>query len=265
MSKKTKAKPTIRIVRHLARSGGTLLSKCIGCMDHVTLLSEVHPADLRTTSPVSQAHKWFDLINAKDLALWKMRPPTAMQFVMLCETRARARGDMLVLRDWSHLDYIGVPFAKPGYGFALAETLESVYEIKSVTTTRHPVDQFLSLLQLPIVAQRLEFDAYVHGCMRFAEYAHEHGFYRYEDFTKDPDTVLRKICDELAMPFDAGYAEKWHAYTTITGDTNARVGRGATKKTIEPMGRKPIDDELLEKFRANAEYQRACALLGYEA
>ena len=258
------SKPVIRIVRNLARSGGTLIGKCLGCMDHVTLLSEVHPAELGTTNPMMQAHKWFDLLNTKDLSRWKVRPPNMLQFVTLCETRARAKGNQLVLRDWSHLDYIGVPFVKPGYGFGLADALCDVYEIKTAITTRHPVDQYLSLMQLPIVAQKLGFDAYLRGCVRFAEYASEHGFSRYEDFTKDPDGVLKEMCEDLGLVFDAKYVDKWHRYTTITGDTSAGLGRGSTKKTIQSFGRKPMDDGLLGAFRENADYTRVCELLGYE-
>lgn len=265
MAKRASRKPVIRIVRNLARSGGTLMGKCIGCMDKVTLISEIHPGDLKTTAPMKQAQQWFDLINAKDISRWKIRPPNMLQFVSLCETRASGKGETLVLRDWSHLDYVGVPYAKPEFGFALGDALECAYDLKVVTTVRHPVDQYLSLMQLDIVAQVLDFDAYLLGCRRFAEYASEHGFYRYEDFTKDPDGVLQSICSDLDLKFDASYTTKWQAYTTITGDTQVQLGRGSTLKTIESFERKPIDDALLNAFRKNEDYQKACELLGYEA
>jgi hypothetical protein len=35
--------PKIGILDNLGRSGGTLIGKCIGCMKHVALLSEIHP------------------------------------------------------------------------------------------------------------------------------------------------------------------------------------------------------------------------------
>ncbi|MGV6815052.1 MAG: hypothetical protein ACWA5W_08605 [Phycisphaerales bacterium] len=257
-------KPVIRIIRNLARSGGTLIGKCIGCMDSVTLISEIHPANLTVTNPMMQAQKWFGLITTKDIVRWKIRPPTPVQFVMLCETRAQAKHQTLVLRDWSHLDYIGVPYAKPGFGFALGDTLSDVYDIKVATTTRHPIDQFLSLQGLSSVAPVLNFEAYLLGCRHFAQFAHTHGFHRYEDFTKDPDTVLKAICSDLDLPFDEYYRNNWQHYTTITGDTKPGLGRGSVKKTIEHFDRKPINDALLGAFRANDDYQRACELLGYD-
>jgi protein O-GlcNAc transferase len=257
-------KPTIRIVRSLARSGGTLIGKCIGCMDKVNLISEIHPANLSVTSPMMQAHEWFGLITKKDIARFKVRPPSMLQFVTLCDMRSSDRNEVLVLRDWTHLDYIGVPYTKPEHGFKLSDSLSEMYDIRNVVTTRHPVDQYLSLLGLPIVAQSLDLDAYLHGCLRFAQHAKEHGFYRYEDFTNDPTTVLKLICKDLDLEFDENYKDKWSAYTTITGDTQPGLGRGSTKREIQSLARKPIDETLLSAIRSNLDYQESCKLLGYE-
>lgn len=258
-------KPTIRILRNLARSGGTLIGKCIGCMDKVTLISEIHPANLQTTGPMMQAQKWFGLITTKDTLRWKIRPPNTLQFVSMCDIRSKSMGNALVLRDWSHLDYIGIPFTTPKFGFALREELESVYDTRIAVTVRHPIDQFLSLRELPIVQSQLTLEGYLLGCKRFAEFASEHGFYRYEDFTKDPDTVLQGICNDLNLPFDPEYANKWQNFTHITGDTQPGLGRGSVKKTIQHFDRKPIDDNLLKAFQENTDYLKTCELLGYEA
>jgi len=262
-TKQNRRKPTIRVIRNLARSGGTLIGKCLGCMDHVTMISEFHPSDLNTTQPMKQAHEWFGLIDNKDIQRWKVRRPTAFQFVSICETRASSRGDKLLLRDWSHLDYIGVPFTKPNYGFALAEMLRGAYELETVSTVRHPIDQYLSLLQLPFVSGKLDLDSYIHGCFKFAQFAKENRFYRYEDFTKEPDSTLQSICKDLDLEYDDSYKQKWSSYSTITGDTQQAIGRGSTKKTIESFERKPIDTVLLSRFQANSEYQQTCELLGY--
>ena len=40
-------KPGIRILHHMARSGGTIISRCLGCMKDVILLSEIHPLGSR--------------------------------------------------------------------------------------------------------------------------------------------------------------------------------------------------------------------------
>jgi len=258
-------KPAIGVIRNMARSGGTLIGKCIGCMDGVMLLSEIHPGNLQVTNPMMQAHKWFGLVTQKDLARWKQaRGPTMLQFVHTCDQRARAGGGSLVLRDWSHLDYLGRPFVEPGLGFALGEALGGAYEIKQICTTRHPVDQYLSMQSFPGMEGMFTVGEHLRGCLAFARYAVEHGFVRYEDFTGDPDAALMRICDAIGVRFDPGYRDRWHGYTTITGDNAQTGGRSASEKEIRSLPRKPVDPAIMDAFRACPEYGQACALLGYE-
>ena len=116
-----------------------------------------------------------------------------------------------------------------------------------------------------MVQPHLVFEKYCEGCLRFAEFAEGNGFHRYEDFTADPDTVLRALCADLDLEFDPGYRDKWHRYTTITGDTVPSLGRGSQKKEIVSMPRKAVDEERMERFRANEDYQKACAIMGYDS
>jgi hypothetical protein len=258
-------KPTVRIVRNMARSGGTLIGKCIGCMDSVVLLSEVHPANLKVTKPMVQASKWFDLIPKRTLAIWRMgRAPSMLQFISVCQQTAESRGQTLVVRDWSHLDYIGVPFATAGYGFGLGESLESAFEVKQISTVRHPVDQYLSMQSFPGLEDLVPIGVYLKGCAAFAEFAAENGFVRYEDFTEDPDAALRTICDAIGIGFDPGYRDRWHSYTTITGDNPTTGGRSTTAREIRSMPRKAVDGSIMDAFHACSDYEKTCALLGYE-
>ena len=43
------------------------------------------------------------------------------------------------------------------------------------------------------------------------------------------------------------------------------LGRGSQKKEIVHMPRKAVDEALVERFRGNEDYLRACAIMGYEA
>lgn len=45
-------KPKIRIFHNLGRSGGTLICKCLGCMEHIVLLSEIHPLGTNYYNPL---------------------------------------------------------------------------------------------------------------------------------------------------------------------------------------------------------------------
>ena len=76
------------------------------------------------------------------------------------EQRLAARGLTLVIRDWSQLDYIGRPFCEPMMGFETGEALSDRFEILTAYTTRHPLDQFVSLMSLPVMQGALTPEQY---------------------------------------------------------------------------------------------------------
>lgn len=259
-------KPTIRVLRHMARSGGTVISKCLAVMDSVALLSEIHPLGLKQFNPVRQAMDWHGLVTMADVKRWqKQRPPMPFdRAIGELETRARERGSLLVLREWSHLDTIGRPFCKPTFRFLMGEALAPRFEVAQAVTVRHPVDQYLSQARLEAL-RGMTAGEYLRGCRVFAEWAAAEGFVRYEDFTRDPDAALTKICARLRVPFDAGYRERWPSYTKITGDTaKENTGRGASVPEIRPLPRREAPAGLLDEFRKHDDYRRTLELLGYE-
>ncbi|MFK7758907.1 MAG: hypothetical protein AB8C13_03045 [Phycisphaerales bacterium] len=259
--------PKIRILRHLARTGGTLITKCLGSMDGVVVLSEVHPGNLSVSNPMMQAVEWFGLVDMKQVARWKrMGGPSMLQFVGMCETRASGRGDSLVLRDWSHLDYYGAPWVKAGMGTGLVDALGGAYEVVEACTVRHPVDSYLSLGKLPMYAQSggLDWDLFLDGNLAFAKYASGCGFVRYEDLTRDPDGKLRELCGMLGIEFDERYRERWGSYTHVTGDVAHGGSEGTRVSEIRPLERKAVDEEVVGRFREDARYVETCGLLGYE-
>ncbi len=261
------SKPKIRILRHLARTGGTLITKCLGSMDRVVMISELHPGNLSMTDPMAQAVEWFGLIDKGQVARWRqIGGPTMLQFVGMCETRASGSGDSLVLRDWSHLDYYGLPFVNASMGTGLRDSLGEAYEIVEACTTRHPVDQYLSLGTVGVIAGAggVNWDLFLDGNLAFARYAVECGFVRYEDITEEPDRRLAELCEMLEIGFDPGYAERWGAYRYVTGDVESGKSRGTRESVIRPLVRKEVDDAVLDRFRADERYTETCRLLGYE-
>jgi protein O-GlcNAc transferase len=260
-------KPKIRILRHLARTGGTLITKCLGSMDGVVALSEVHPGNLAVTNPMMQAVEWFGLVDLKQVSKWKrMGGPTMLQFVGMCETRASGRGEALVLRDWSHLDYYGVPYVHAKMGTGLRDSLMGAYDVVEACTTRHPVDQYVSLGKIGAIASAggVDWELFLDGGLAFAQYANDCGFVRYEDLTRDPDGELGKLCAMLEIEFDPGYAERWGSYVHVTGDTNRSGSEGTRVNEIRPLERKGVDEGLLERLRGDERYVEICGLLGYD-
>ena len=256
------ARPELRLVHHMARSGGTLFSKCLGCMDGVLLLSEIHPLGTSWFNPLDQAQGWFRLLTAADVADLRRRGGVSFaDAIGLIRRRAADRGRALVVRDWSHLDFTGVPFVeRPAYRLLTAEALHPAFALRQLCTVRHPLDQWLSLRRLALVQGRLTPEAYLHGYRRFAEVAAAVGFVRYEDLTREPAPMMRRVCERLALPFDPGFEDRWWHYRLVTGDVfGTRNGTA-----LRPTPRRELEPDLAERFAANDDYAAALALLGYE-
>jgi hypothetical protein len=256
------ARATLRLVHHMARSGGTLISKCLGCMSGVVLLSEIHPLGTNQFNPLVQAQRWYGLLSSQDLHDLKSRGRIGfVDAIELIRRRADDCGQRLVIRDWSHLDFTGVPFiAKPAHRLLTAEALARRFELLQVCTVRHPLDQWLSLSQLAVVQGRLTLEGFLAGYRRFAEVASGIGFHRYEDFTADPERVARSLCAKLQLRYDRGFKERWRDYTFVTGDVAGSRAGGE----IRPVPRRESAPELLVALAANQDYLASLELLGYE-
>ena len=253
-------KRPIRILSNLARAGGTLISKCVGCMDNIVLLSEIHPLDRKFHDPLIQAQSWYKLLRPEEV---HGKPFDFIDAIRLIEQRCTERGKTLVIRDWAHLDFIGVPFiARPACRLQLTELLAREFPIAQYALARHPVDQWLGTARLAVMRGKLGLEPFLAGYRRFAEQCVKTGFMRYEDFTRAPEKEMRKLCIHLKLDFDARFIERWPDNRHVTGDMSG-TSRGSGLRDIRPLPRQPIDPALLGKFRANPDYRQAIALLGY--
>jgi hypothetical protein len=245
----------------MARSGGTLISRCLGCMSGVLLLSEIHPLGTAQFNPLVQAQRWYGLLSSQDLGTLKARGRIGfVDAIELIHQRSLEAGQRLVIRDWSHLDFTGVPFvANPAYRLLTADALAGRFQLRQICTVRHPLDQWLSLRGLAVVQGKLTLDSYLAGMRRFAERACEIGFLRYEDFVADPDAVMKELCRRLELKFDRHFVDRWSSYAFVTGD----VGGSRIGFKIGPVPRRPVELDLLETLAANRDYRTSLELLGY--
>jgi len=256
--------PVVRILHNLARSGGTLVSKCVGAMAGVALLSEIHPQGLAWFNPVDQAALWYDLLRAEDReALRRHGRVSFADAIGLLEARAHERDLALVLRDWAHLDFMALPFVDQAtHRSGLVDALGEAFRPIRFALVRHPLDQWLSLDRLSLIHGKLPLEAYLRGCRTFAEMATETGFLRYEDFTRDPEAGMRRLAEALELPLDPGFLDRWADNTCVTGDT-AGGSRAGEARDIRSLPRKPVPPDLAERLAGNDDYRATLDILGY--
>lgn len=255
MSEASSSRATLRIVTHLARSGGTMISKCLACMPGVALFSEMHPQGMRVARnyhPLHQAVEWHGLLSPAEAA-----PLAEAGFATLMtaiEARARGRGLSLLLREWAHVDHMPSSYGDSVTGrSALQEELCDRFTLVKAATVRHPLPGWLSLAE---VGHPMPLEVYLRGCLTFAEQEAETPTIRYEDFARSPDAVLETLCRALGLAYDPGYRQRWAAYDRITGDNDQGGDIGYRPRRVPR--------EVVEQAKALPDYRRVCALWGYD-
>jgi protein O-GlcNAc transferase len=261
--------PAVAVVHQMARTGGTLVNRSLGSMRHVLVLSGVHPLDPQR-KVTRQAATWFQLLSEGDLPwlqdISTRDPITAFaEIVVRLGERSATQGRHLVLRDWSHLDFLGVPFVRdPPMRLLTEEALKDRCELSQAFVVRHPLDQFASSASRPGMAPHLTPARFLEAYLAFARIAADRGFQRYEDLVADPHRQLGELCRSLRLPFDPGYGERWQSYDKLTGDS-AGPSRGFSRQEIAPMPALPLDDITRQALEREPVYRDCLDPLGYAA
>lgn len=252
-------KPKVAVINNLARAGGTLINRCIGSMQGVMMFSEIHPG-INKERMLEQAEQWFDLspdIDSKDDLDFLQVFDSVLQECLL-------KKQSLVLRDWSHVDFMAQPFVGfPVNRNVLIETLSESYDVRSVAIIRHPIDQWLSMHKLVIFKQNpLPVAHFLNGYMSFMKQCCSDGFIRYEDITAEPNKMFAEICERIEINYDPGYWQKWSNYDYVTGDV-WNAGRANSDTEITSLPRVPVERETLNRFLVQAEFRELLKITGY--
>ncbi|SDY83734.1 sulfotransferase [Citreimonas salinaria] len=252
----------VRLLHHLACTGGTVIARALAVMPGVTLLSEIDPLSplglpARDETPPFRPH---DLIFAGRVAVRPISDRQASAIftagLKVLQADMVAEGRHLVLRDHAHSRFCtdAAPAARPG-----VETLAAqVAPVRRAVTVRHPMDSFLSLQANGWMHfDPPTLDAYAARYHAFLD-AHEGVTrLRYEDFAADPEAVLKRLCATLELPYRPG-ADARLALARVSGDSGRRGDR------IAPRPPKPVPDTLAEAARDSAGYAALLARLGYD-
>jgi hypothetical protein len=264
---------SIAILYTLARSGGTLVSKCLGCIPGNVLLSEVNPR-LAYFNPLAQARDWFGLISNKDIRdLQNNGQYNYLDSIRLISSRCRTRRQKLIIRDWTHVDFTPGNYpVKPTYILSQYESLKQYFHVNHIAITRHPLDSFLSLSKLPDYKGRLDLQEYLKGARAYADVAKMTGFVRFEDFCMSPQDTLKKICNTLELNYDKSFLDSYIAYTTVTGDNyhpsqrhtlTGDLVKERAPETIRLPPRRAEFSQISKSIQHNEDYRYILDTLGY--
>lgn len=270
---RTTMKPKIAIIYSLARSGATLMSRCIGCASGNVLLSEVNPR-FSWFNPLVQAYQWYGLFSDREIMQFQsMQNLRYADAILRISEKCRERGLNLIVRDWTHIDFTPGDYPVPAiYALSQEMALRDHFEIAQVAIVRHPLDTYLSVGKVPRIKDRLSLNDYMAGFLKFARMAKSIGFVRYEDFCARPCTIIKGVCDTLGVDYADDFETRYATFTKVTGDiygakdtetvTGDAVGL-RNKREIGLPPRREIPADVERDLAGCADYHVALETLGY--
>ena len=246
-------RPTIRVIHHLACSGGTLISKCISAMPNVFLLSEAHPYTDLALGKDKPKYAPSDIISlSKYAGIPKQRELSGRIFKQSIDRvyeHVTELGGILVLRDHTHADFNTqerIPEKSE-----IISLLEEDYKVKSILTIRDPIDSYASLVKNGWVHfEPNSFDEYCRRLLLLIERFKPEQILKYEDFVEQPTKVSKQICEALELTFDDAF-EQTIALFRLTGDSG-RASDVITKRE------RAVESRLFEEARMSEKFKYIC-------
>ena len=254
----------IRLIHNLPRSGGTIMSKCLGAQKDVVLLSEIHPNGVEILKrmnkecdlgdPIFQAQEWNDLFEKEEYEKIKNFNYDFEEKIQLIVEKVEKKNKKLIIRDWSFVDYFGIPFIQPTYKNSIIESLNKKFDILNFYILRHPLELYISCFKsLSFFKDNYKFDFFIKGYENFFSDTLKDKIFTYEDFNNNPQDNLKKMCKILKINFDDDFIENLKKIK-LTGDVKAVASTNIeTKNDVAPI---LIKKEDKDKINHNTNFIR---------
>lgn len=249
-----------------ARSGGTLLNRCLGCMQGNLILSEVNPH--ASVIPVEeQARDWLHLLTDqqfRDLSQKSYGDKIAYLAVL-----AKEQNCHLILRDWVTANFLH--HVVPGqFSIVPSTVLEQPYYLsryelamQPIVITRQAADVYESITRTFKHLQNLSIETFGNHYLAYARSVCSYPIFHYEQLCQEPEAIVQNICNALDIAFDASFIHRFSQFVQCTGDTTLpQPSRGSQLEVITPL-RSHSDAPSYLAARQNKNCRTADELLNY--
>jgi hypothetical protein len=241
-------RPQVSVIYSFARSGGTLLNRCIGSIPGNIVLSEVNPCgDVMAIE--AQAHQWFGLIDEAEAA--ELAEKTYIDKITFLAHRAKEKSLNLIIRDWSAVNYID--HASNDFHLSSLELEQEFYlshadlDVKSVTFSRKSEDVYISIKNNFEHLKEITVQDFGKLYLAYAQKVSKYSVFHYEDFCNNPAEILGEICRVLNVAFDGSFLENFSNYDYCTGDSqfsdSSRGYRLGSIQALPPQGSRLAREE----------------------
>lgn len=251
----------LRTIHHFACTGGTLMAKSLFALPNTVVLSEIDPlSEIKLSNSGKVPFAPTDLIFALRHSVRPVEDETIIATFLEGLAAAKAglekRGRRLILRDHAHSQFCreAVDFdARP----TLREMVAERFDQRAVLTMRHPLDSFLSLTSNGWVHfTPATLEEYARRYLAFLDRYEGVPVVLYEDFTVDPQAVLRRMCDCLDLKY-APLATDLIGAVRLSGDS------GRKDAQIGSRPRREVPGEIEAQRSTSESYRALCARFDY--
>ena len=249
-----------------ARSGGTILNRCLGSLPGTVILSELNPlGGGKGIGPVSyrtiksQSKNWYgiDLSSDDDHFV-----ESALELEEIC----RSSDKQLIIRDWTYVNFMSAQENNyhPPNRFLILEALKDHCHLVPFAFVRDAIDVYLSIAKhiemsdFDLTSFSGHYATYVKALI-----ASHIPLFRYEDFILDPESIMKSICESTGLTYSPAFRD-FHEFNKVNGDVQfGKTSRGARKKDLMPLPRKSISESQIKALNQCEAMIEANRLLGY--
>lgn len=251
------SKPIIVMLSY-ARSGGTLLNRCICSLSNTLVLSEINVEALCPNSCSTikeQVKKWYGL---------ELRSDGFMENIEEIYEYCISKNFTLVVRDWTFGSFVPSRHNnfQPSKSLATFDVISKSFPIVSFVFVRNAIDIWLSLKASP----RTFYDKNLMYLYEFTKSLIDKNIkiFKYEDFCQNPVQEMKKICDYTGINYSdlfLNYAD----YKKVTGDTDLpNHSRGIKQEKIGLPSRRVTYKLYIDEINSNTKANEINRLLNYD-
>ncbi|MBD2743557.1 glycosyltransferase family 2 protein [Coleofasciculus sp. FACHB-1120] len=256
---------TFPIIYAFARSGGTLINRCLGCIPGNIVLSEVNPH--ASVVPIEvQARDWFKLLSPTDFPGFAKK--SYAEKIQWLATSVQQQGSHLIIRDWVTLNFLAkasndiyVPSV-----FLEQELYLSHYgfSYRPIVLTRRSADVYESITRTFEQFRNLSVQEFGTYYLAYAQAVSMYPVFHYEIFCQEPEKELKQICDTLGINYNDSFTTEFSKFEYCTGDNTLLTSSRGNKLEKITVMKSNHECEAYLAASLDANCQQADKLLGYE-